>query len=338
MRAKLSSILILALGLLVAGVASCSGQSDLLEKIRSAQERGEWERSREMVDALVQAGDLSGEDLGRAYMYRGYAGLVLGEPDAALADYDRAEPLRPEDPALYYERGLVKHDLDDQQGAIADYDRALELDPEYLDVYLDRGLAWQAQEDYDRALADFERIIELDPNYMWAYMSRAWIYNERELYREALADYDAAERIDPTHPYIYTDRSHTWSALGRYDKAWEDLSKAMRIGPEDVYVRNETAWFLATCPDPNYRDGQGAVHLVEGPVIHEGVRDPWIVDTLAAAYAEVGRYDDAASVQEMAIQFMQEAGWTEEDISDARDRLELYRQRRPYRQTHQLVI
>ncbi|THB67982.1 MAG: tetratricopeptide repeat protein [Desulfovibrio sp.] len=326
------------LSLFMVSVWSCTGETGVLDKVLDAQEDGKWEESRELVDSILQAEMVQGEEIGLALMYRGYAGYVLGEYDEALVDYEQAESFRAEDPDLFYERGLVKHELRDQEGAIADYDRTLELDPDYLEAYLDRGLAWQALEEYDKALADYTTLLSMDPEYLWAYLSRAWVYMEQEQYHEALADYNSAQELDPRHPYVYTDRSHTWGALGRYDKAWEDLTTALHIDSGDAYVLNEAAWFLSTCPDSNYRDGVWAVNLVEDLVLDYGWSDPWLVDTLAAAYAESSRFPEAVAMQEKAIELMGLDNWTDEELGKARDRLELYENNRPYREEHQIVI
>ena len=56
-----------------------------------------------------------------------------------------------------------------------------------------------------------------------------------------------------------------------------------------------------------------------------------IRDTLAAAYAEDGRFDDAVTEQERAIVMMRDAG-QQEMIASAQSRLDLYRSGQPYRQ------
>ncbi len=59
--------------------------------------------------------------------------------------------------------------------------------------------------------------------------------------------------------------------------------------------------------------------------------DPYYRDTLAAAYAEAGQFDNAVAEQERAIEMLWAAGQRDE-IADYQTRLDLYRGRQPYRE------
>ena len=63
---------------------------------------------------------------------------------------------------------------------------------------------------------------------------------------------------------------------------------------------NNYAWLLATSPDAAIRDGERAVSLME-ELLSAGRREAAWVDTLAAAYAEAGRFDEAVEMQEEAL-------------------------------------
>lgn len=83
------------------------------------------------------------------------------------------------------------------------------------------------------------------------------------------------------------------SRAGQYAKALADFSEAMKLDPKDTWSRNAKAWFLATCPDAKFRNGAEAVSLAK---IHG---DP---DTMAAAYAEAGKWDEAVKQEKSAIE------------------------------------
>jgi TPR repeat protein len=80
-------------------------------------------------------------------------------------------------------------------------------------------------------------------------------------------------------------------------KALKWLQKAVEQGYAPA--RNDLAWLLATCPDANIRDGARAVVLAEQAV--DESPDAAKLDTLAAAYAEVGRFEDAIATQRRVI-------------------------------------
>lgn len=66
---------------------------------------------------------------------------------------------------------------------------------------------------------------------------------------------------------------------------------------------------MATCPEGKYRDGKRAVELAEKAVKLE--ETPNRLNTLAAAYAEAGRFKDAIKTQEIAITKLKQEGATE---------------------------
>ncbi|CAN5412659.1 hypothetical protein BH23VER1_BH23VER1_17840 [soil metagenome] len=87
--------------------------------------------------------------------------------------------------------------------------------------------------------------------------------------------------------------------------AYED---ALAADPENLVVLNNLAWQLATHPDEAVRDGQRAVRWALKANEISGGSDPAILDTLAAAQAEVGQFADAVATAEIAIRIAQAAG------------------------------
>ena len=83
------------------------------------------------------------------------------------------------------------------------------------------------------------------------------------------------------------------------DEAIAQYQKALQIKP-DSRALNNLAWLLATCPDARLRDGVQAVKYAEQAceLTHYGVT---LVGTLAAAYAEAGRYDDAMAARKSSL-------------------------------------
>lgn len=95
------------------------------------------------------------------------------------------------------------------------------------------------------------------------------------------------------------------------------------IPPCDALAR-----LLATCPDDKARDGKRAVEYATTACERTGWKDPMYLDTLAAAYAEAGQFEEAVRYQTRALEDPTLKG----DLRKAaRQRLELYRQKKPFR-------
>lgn len=113
----------------------------------------------------------------------------------------------------------------------------------------------------------------------------------------------------------------------------QDYAEALRWfekGAEGGSVEgaNSLAWVLATCPDDEIRDGERAIAIAK-EVVEKEV-SPRGLDTLAAAYAAAGRFDDAIYTQEQAIaEFRKEASNDDLD-SGYLDRLQTYQSGKPW--------
>ncbi|NQU56821.1 MAG: SEL1-like repeat protein [Rhodospirillales bacterium] len=92
---------------------------------------------------------------------------------------------------------------------------------------------------------------------------------------------------------------------------------------------NSHAWFLAASDNAGERDGKKAVELAEKAARLQP-DEPYIIGTLAAAYAETGRFADAISEQKKAIRLLQTAG-RQDEVASFQTRLDLYRGNKPYR-------
>jgi serine/threonine protein kinase/tetratricopeptide (TPR) repeat protein len=106
-------------------------------------------------------------------------------------------------------------------------------------------------------------------------------------------------------------------------------AKCYREGAEagDVQALNNIARLLATCEDSAVRDGAAAMAYAEKAVAATNRKNPGILDTLAAAYAEAGQFAKAVSVQNEAIGL----GRDGKIKSDLAARLKLYESNTPYR-------
>ena len=89
---------------------------------------------------------------------------------------------------------------------------------------------------------------------------------------------------------------------GRVREAVGNYEHALQIKPGIVDARNNLAWILATAPDAAIRNGNKAVELAEEANRVSDARDPNILSTVAAAYAEAGRFAEAMVMAQRALE------------------------------------
>ncbi|MER9849710.1 tetratricopeptide repeat protein [Mesorhizobium sp. M0106] len=169
-----------------------------------------------------------------AYHGRAIAWTDSGDDDRAIADYDNAIALDPDDIDAYNERGQIWLDKGENDSTISDFDRAIELDPGKAETYYNRGRAWAHKGDDSRAIADYSHAIEFDPAYFQAYNNRGFVFNRMGEFDRAIADFDETISLDPQHPYAYNNRAISWGAKGDAERAVADYSQAITLDPTYV--------------------------------------------------------------------------------------------------------
>ena len=155
------------------------------------------------------------------------------------------------------------------------------------------------------------------------------------------ADNEALWRDTMTkNPDAWVPRSSLMAIFQRQGRADEMIAlchDTLAWGVHQHKVLNELAWVYATWPDENVRNGEQAVHLAGLARELTGGKSPIVLDTLAAALAETGQFDEAVRVAARAVQLAEQAvsdRTTDRDkklIDQYRSRLKLYREKRPYR-------
>ena len=148
---------------------------------------------------------------------------------------------------------------------------------------------------------------------------------------EAVAEYHKAWNSSPTMPKPITAWDSSCIEAGQFREALPQLAEAIRLQPDNASFLGQLAWALATCPEASVRNGAKAVILAQQAVQLTGGKDAKLLDILAAAYAESGRFAEAVATVQRALA---NASDQNDSVSaDAlRDRLKLYQAGSPYHQ------
>lgn len=123
---------------------------------------------------------------------------------------------------------------------------------------------------------------------------------EKQGWQQAVSVYNAALKTFPESAMAYFQRGMVQSKLGNTKEAVADYEKAISLDSNMVAAMNNLAWIKATGEDA-LRDGAKALELAtRASEITKG-QDSSVLDTLAAANAELGRFTEAARWQMAAI-------------------------------------
>jgi tetratricopeptide (TPR) repeat protein len=317
--------------------------AELAQPMRVVQEQGDWlwiesaGRSgwlkKSDVVQVSQAVNYFNDALKRepnnawAYNLRGLVREQQGDFQGAIGDFTQAIRNDAQMAVAYNNRGIAYDRSGDPKHAVADYSEAIKIDPSYAAAYNNRGLAHANQGELKQAIADFDQAIRFDSKFAVARNNRGVVYDQTGNLARAEQDFSGAIQLDPKFAEAYGNRGNILRRQGKYEQALKDFDQAVKFAPNDGAGYNNRAWLLATCPDEKHCDGKAAVTAATKACELSKWKNPDWLDTLAAAYARAGDFDEAAKYESQAIEHAPEA-----QRSDMNARLELYRSGKAYQE------
>jgi tetratricopeptide (TPR) repeat protein len=231
---------------------------------------------------------------------------------------------------IYVERALAKERAGDFPGAMVDYSAAIAIKPESGAAHYDRGLLYAAMARFNEAIADFDVALKALPNDADIYLNRAAAHAKAHHPKEALADYDGAIRNAPNSTEGVMIRAKASAEKRDFAKAAAWYDEARRRSPRNDRAQNGFAWFKVTCPDAAFRNGPEAVKAATKACELTKWKDSSPIDTLAAAYAELGNFNQATKFQMQALAIRPDS------LSQMQKHLRAYQARKPFREEPKL--
>ena len=208
---------------------------------------------------------------------------------------------------------------------------ALSLDPDSAVAHTVLGKFLVDQGQNQEAITHLDEAIQLDPQLASAFMALGEAYGKQGRYGEAEPHLSQAVRLSPDLPESHYSMAIVLVKRRREEDAITHYREAIKLNPDMGAALNNLAWIYATHPRSDLRDAEEAVRLAERACQLSDRKVPSRLNTLAAAYAATGRFDEAVATAEEAIQLAIERG-QQGAVAKIQPHLELYQQQRPYRQ------
>jgi tetratricopeptide (TPR) repeat protein len=288
-----------------------------------------------------------------------------GSLDGAIEQFQQALSINPEYAEAHNGLGFALASANRIDGAADEYRRAIEADPKYADAYNNLGVVLARQHRLDEAIQDFNKAIELDPKCVGGENNLGHALLAMDHVDEAIPHLEKAIVSNPDSAELYSDLGTALAERGRIDEAIPEFERALQISPhlvraqahlgtalvmknraaeglaqwrqvlleepDNPRVLNDAAWLLATWPDASIRNGKEAVKFGEYAVQITSAKEPSILGTLAAAYAETGEFDKAIETEKLATELAKQQGKTELAAA-LQGRMELFQARKPIRE------
>jgi len=221
--------------------------------------------------------------------------LREGRTARAARHLEEVVRLVPQSALAHHNLGIARLELGNPKGALRAHREAARLDPADAEILNSLGWALQVNGDATAAIVAYRSALEAAPG-------------------NAVARGNLIAVLQET---------------GRRGDALKEMLVLVESRPDDLGLRLGLAWGLATQAEDALRDGSLAVELAERCRKEVGDR-PDVLDVLAAAYAEAGRFAEAVEAAQLALRLADEGGVKVAQGLD--ERLQGYRARRPHRQ------
>lgn len=167
-----------------------------------------------------------------------------GNLKKALATYDRAISITPNQEQVHNNRAVALKLLGRTEEALAAMERACAINPGYAEAHNSRGVILKELGRNAEALTAFERAIIIDPGYADAHYNRANELVESGRYEEAIAAYDLVISIKPSFIRAHNNRGSILLKLGKSQEALEAFDRAIAINPAYAMAHNSRGGIL----------------------------------------------------------------------------------------------
>jgi protein O-mannosyl-transferase len=267
------------------------------------------------------------------FIAHGNLGDVLvdeGRLDEAVKHYQEALRLTPAIGKPYNDLGkayALQGKLDD---AMTLFSNAVRLNPGLAQAHWNLGNAWLLKGKVAEGLAEMKRAVQLDPEDIKKHRMLAETLLKTGREAEALPYCEVVVKEEPEDAHGHFLLGSACLADKRLDRAMASFKQAVRLAPNAPECINALAWIYATSPRAELRNGAEAVRLAEQACQITQRQKTAILDTLAAAYAEAGRFQEAVQTTE-ELRALALSSHDAVAADTARQRLELYQSGKAYR-------
>jgi tetratricopeptide (TPR) repeat protein len=266
----------------------------------------------------------------------GVALTAKGRLDEAIENHYKAIQINPNSSDALYNLGIALAAKGRFDEAIENYRKAIQINPNDSEALYNLGIALAAKGQFDEAIENYYKAIQINPNSFEALSKLGNALTAKGRFDEAIENYRQAIQVNSNRPETFFHLGMTLGLSGRTREAATQYRKALRLNPNLAVALNNLAWVLAASPDDELRNGAEAVRLAERACELTHYGQPLFIGTLAAAYAESGRFPEAVTTAEKAEQLATSAGLTAVAAKN-RQLLELYRAGKPYHEPAPIV-
>jgi tetratricopeptide (TPR) repeat protein len=242
------------------------------------------------------------------------AGLLLAKEqkfDEAVVQYQAALKANPDSAPAQSDWGMALMQQGRWPESIAHYEQAVRLDPALAEAHNNLGIGYLRAGRVAEGVKELREALKLNPGDTETQFNLGQALNQQQQWAEAVQWLRALAQSEPANYNAQFQDGLALEHLGDTRAAISRYTAALRQEPDFPDALQHLAWIDATDARPELRNGTQAVELAARACELTGQKQPAMLLTLAAAYAEAGRFKEARTTVAMAAELAEAQGQTE---------------------------
>lgn len=215
--------------------------------------------------------------------------------------------------------------------ALTEYRTAIEIEPNRFQARNNLANLLASMGQRDDAYREYQEALRLNPGAAVTHINFATLLSEMGRFNEAMDEYKTAMQSEPGDARPHYLMGRACLRAGQSSEALNHFRESLQMEPNSFEALTWLARVLAADENPAVRNGAEAVSAAERAASLTGGEQPFVLDTLAMAYAEAGRFKDAQTTVQRAIQVATLSG-AQKNLPEMQQRLQLYQDGKPYRE------
>ena len=185
-----------------------------------------------IIEDLIAEGDQSDEEISQLWIEQGNILMADQDYNTAIASYDQALVIKPDDSAAFYNKGNALSALGRKEEAITCYDQALAIKPDYDKAFHNKGTALYDLGHKEEAIACYDQALEFKPDDHLAWNNRGNALSDLGRYEAAIQSYDKALQFKPDFHLGWYNKASCYGLQGGVEETIAALQKAIELNPD----------------------------------------------------------------------------------------------------------
>jgi tetratricopeptide (TPR) repeat protein len=316
----------------------------------------------EALDMYTEALRYQSDDP-ETHFFLGKAREEQGQLDEAIAEYTKALWFKPLREKTHLALGVALARKKNYEGAATQYRAVLELNPESANAENNLARVLHSQGRFDEAIEHYSKALKLAPNLAQAHnnlgvllvqqgrltegvtqlseavklrpddaeaqYNLAMALNQQKRWQQAAEILSKLEPSLPKDARLHCELGQALAHMGKTRDAMSHFAQALLLQPDFADALDRLSWILATDPRPEIRNSAEAVDMAGKACELTRRKDPEKLKTLAAAYAETGRFPEAITTLQNALAV---GGGSHQEVNEWGLMMENFKAGKPWRE------